>query len=715
MVLLNAWLLTCGFEGCPSPAEIRAFRSTEGGRILDRSGRFMGRLVTVRRVNIPLSQVPEFVQQAFIATEDRRFYEHNGTDWRGFARAMLRNIASLDIQQGFSTITMQAARNTFVAGRFPRRSFRQKLIELRLARLMERSLTKEQILELYMNAIYMGNGVYGVEAAARDLFDKGVSRVSLSEAAMLAALPKAPSIYTPRKYARRAIVRRNLVLDLMAREGFISQDRLPGLKRQTMRIVGERWEPNNQSDSHAFDVVRSFTDSVLRDTDFDIAEITVYTTLDARAQYAAERAVRRRAAAIGRRVEGAMVALDPRNGDIRALVGGRVFRRGTFNRALSAKRQPGSAFKPFVYAAAIRSGYSPATEVDDTPVDVIMEGRVWSPANYDDQYLGRTTFRNALTHSANSATVRVFGNVGAERVLETARSLGISSQLPNLPSLALGAGEVTPIELVTAFAPFANGGRRVTTRLVRRIEAADGTVLWTGEENPTERVLDPRDAYLVTSMLRSAVDYGTGAVLRSYGVRGIVAGKTGTTNDGADVWFIGYTPTVVAGFWFGYDQRRSLGSNASGGRLAAPAWAEFYTAGWRERATPRAWAPPDGMVMRVIDPETGYLANEYCPSRMQEWFKPGGEPTMECPVHAMPVYEDPFFWEQPMEDIEDFGERMGRRIRDWFEDGREEERARRVQERARREEEREQRRREGEQAPPDGLYPPEVEAPPDTL
>jgi 1A family penicillin-binding protein len=667
VVVLDAWLMTCGFKGCPSAEEIRAFKPNEGGRILDREGRFMGRLVSVRRVNIPLDSVPEHMQQALLATEDRRFYRHDGTDWIGFFRATLRNIRNLGVREGFSTITMQAARNTFVAERYPRRSLRQKLIELRLARLMEKSLTKEQILELYMNAIYMGNGVYGVEAAARDLFGKSIGRVTLTEAALLAGLPKAPSTYTPRRNPERALERRNLVLDLMVREGFVSEDRLEGLKAERIRIAREGWYPDDSQDSHAFDVVRQKVDSVLRNTDLDLADVTVYTTLDPRAQTAAIRAVRRRAAAIGSRVEGAMVAIDPRNGDIRALVGGRAFRRGTFNRAVAAHRQPGSAFKPFVYAAAMSAGYSPATEVDDTPIDLTMDGRVWSPRNYGDSYLGRTTFRNALTHSANAATVRVWGNIGGSRVIDVAKRLGITSELQNYPSLALGAAEVTPLEMAIAYAPFANGGNRVYPRLIRRIEAGNGRVLYTQEEIAPAPVLDPRDAYLISSMLRGVVDYGTGAVLRSYGVRGMVAGKTGTTNDGADVWFVGYTPTISAAFWFGFDQRRSLGSNASGGRLAAPAWAEFFTSGWRESSTARDWAPPEGMVPAVIDPQTGYRANEWCPARVQEFFKPGGEPTVECPVHGPPIYEPEWEWDDSIGGtVENFTDRVGRAIRDVF-------------------------------------------------
>ena len=341
-----------------------------------------------------------------------------------------------------------------------------------------------------------------------------------------------------------------------------------------------------------------------------------------------------------------MIAIDPRNGDLRAITGGRVYERGNFNRALSAHRQPGSAFKPFVYAAAMEAGYTPASEVDDEPVDVIQpradgrgRGTVWSPKNYNDEYNGRITFRRALIKSANAATVKVSQVVGLPRIIARAHSNGIVSDIPALPSIALGAIEVTPIELVTAYAPFANGGFKVRPRLVRRIETSDAQVVWTSDNTPLERVMDPRDSYQVTSMLQSVVNYGTGRPVRDYGVKGLVAGKTGTTNNGTDVWFVGYTPTVIAAFWFGFDNPAPIAPNASGGVLASPAWAEWYTTSWREMPGPNAWAPPAGMSMRVIDAQTGYLANEYCPIRQQDYFKPGTEPTTPCPVHG-PDYEE---------------------------------------------------------------------------
>jgi penicillin-binding protein 1A len=280
-----------------------------------------------------------------------------------------------------------------------------------------------------------------------------------------------------------------------------------------------------------------------------------------------------------------------------------------------------------------------ASQIDDEPVEVWMGRKVWRPANYEDSYLGETTLRNALAHSANAATVRVSQVVGMPNVVSVAHRNGITSKLDPVPALALGAAEVTPLELVTAYAPFANGGFRVAPRLVLAIAASDGTVLWTAEPAQRTAVMDARDAFLLTSMLRSVVDEGTGRAVRDYGVTGAVAGKTGTTNNGTDVWFVGYTPTLLAGFWFGYDEPRTLGGGASGGRLAAPAWAEFYLSGWKERGLD--WAPPAGLVRRTIDADNGYLATEWCPRVRDEWFKTGTEPTSYCPIHTAPVEPQP--------------------------------------------------------------------------
>ncbi len=646
LLVFDAWLGTCGYSGCPSPAQIRAYRPDEGGRILDRSGHMIGRLTAVRRINVPIARVPLVVRRAFLATEDRRFYDHHGVDWRGVARAAFRNAAALGVREGFSTIDMQVARNTFLANRYEGRSFRRKLLELRYAGLLEDALTKDQILELYLNAIYLGNGVYGVEAASRDLFGKHVSELTLAEAAMLAALPKGPSAYTPRHDEDRAMARRNLVLELMADQHYISRSAARAAEDEPLELADEGWHADQRDASSALDVVRAAVDSMVPPAQRS-GDLTVRTTLDAHLQCVAEGVIERQAKAIDDEasatldggpsdpVQGAFVALDAATGDLRAIVGGRDPQRGGFNRALNAHRQPGSAFKPFVYAAAMSAGLSPASMVDDAPVDLDVGGRIWRPANYSNEYQGPVTFRRALMISSNAAAVRVSHGVGERNVIAAARRNGITSPLRAVPAIALGALEVTPLELVAAYAPFANGGMRVTPRVVTEIDATDGAVLWRGHVERTP-AMSPQDAYEITSMLRGVVDYGTGRAVRSIGVAGPVAGKTGTTNDGADAWFVGYTPTLVAGVWFGHDTPRPIVQNATGGRLAAPAWAEIVRGGWREPAG-SGWQPPQGMVAAVIDPESGQLAGPWCPARQREWFKPGAAPTDTCTMHAAPM------------------------------------------------------------------------------
>jgi penicillin-binding protein 1A len=649
-VLFDAWLTTCGFSGCPTRGEIRAFRPGEGGKIVDRSDRFLGRIAIVRRVNVPIDAIPLHVRQAFLATEDRRFYEHNGLDWRGLIRAAASNVRHLGVREGFSTITMQVARNSFLVKMRGGRTLRRKLIELRLTRLIEGELTKDQILELYLNLIYLGNGMNGVEAASRDLFGKSVSKLTIGEGAVLAALPKGPSAYTPRDHPDRALRRRNLVLALMAEEGYLTPGEASTAARQPLAIAEDEWRPDTGNEPLALDAVRVFIDSILPDA-LQEGDVTVYTTLDLTAQKAADRAVLRQAAVVSRETQfsggrltepaqGALVAMDPRTGDIRALVGGRRSKKG-FNRAFRARRQPGSAFKPFVYAAALRAGMTPATLVDDEPVEVTQGRTVWRPANYEGNYIGTISLTKALAVSSNAAAVRVSQTVGIPSVIQAARRNGITSPLPSYPAIALGAVDVTPLELVAAYAPFTNGGLRVHPRLVRRIESADGTVLWAAEVVPPDTVMDPRDAYQLTSMLRGVVDNGTARTVRDAGVRGPVAGKTGTTNNAADVWFVGYTPSLVAGVWFGYDTPKQIAPHASGGHLAAPAWADFYLSGWHEPASSaNGWTPPAGMTMRIIDPNTGMLANEWCPVKKREYFKPGTEPTETCNVHTEPTFQE---------------------------------------------------------------------------
>ncbi|MDQ2670724.1 MAG: transglycosylase domain-containing protein, partial [Gemmatimonadota bacterium] len=422
------WTMNCG-TGCPAPEEIRSFRPTEGSRILDRNGRFIGRVSYVRRINVPLDSVPEHVRNAFLAVEDRRFYQHEGIDWRGMARATLRNIRALGVREGFSTITMQVARNAFIPHLMSERSINRKLREIGTTWRIEDVLTKDEILELYLNIIYFGNGTYGVEAASRDLFGKSVGELNITQAATLAGLPKAPSSYAPRLHPDRALARRNLVLELMVEEGYITPAQRDTARARSLGLSRRGWTLARDT-SFALDPVREMVDSVLGDS-VPRGDVIVHTTLDHVAQRAAEQAVRAQAAVIQRmadvydrrrgddEIEGALVALDPTNGEIRALVGSRHFTRRGFNRALRARRQPGSAFKPFVYAAALMDGWTPASTVEDLPIEITDSlGKVWRPAN-DRGFAGTVTLRRALMRSSNAATVRLSRQVGEARVIAT--------------------------------------------------------------------------------------------------------------------------------------------------------------------------------------------------------------------------------------------------------------------------------------------------------
>jgi penicillin-binding protein 1A len=444
----------------------------------------------------------------------------------------------------------------------------------------------------------------------------------------------------------------------MAREGYISPELAARTSKMPLSIARAEWRPPRDR-SYALDPVRAAVDSILGDDAATAGDLVVHSTIDAEAQRAAERAVRIQGAAIQRQtarsrntaeLQGAVVALDPRTGEIRALVGGRQSVRHGFNRALAAHRQPGSAFKPFVYAAALSAGYSPATILDDSPIEIEDVGRIWRPENFGGEYGGPLTLRRALMRSANAATVRLSRALGEKRVVALAQRSGIRSRMAAVPALALGAMEVTPLELVAAYAPFANGGKTVQPSIVSRIESADGSVLWRGVPREQERVLDRAEAFQITSMLQSVVDGGTGRVVRQMGVKGPVAGKTGTTNNGADVWFIGYTPTLVAGFWFGYDSPKPIASNASGGRLAAPAWAMFYLDGWDEQSPAGSWSPPAELTRRTIDASNGELANEWCPDTQREWFKSGTEPTTICRTHEAPFIDQ----------LEELGRKIGK-------------------------------------------------------
>jgi penicillin-binding protein 1A len=661
-----SWWWSCGWQGCPTVTDLRAWRPTEGGALLARDSAFVSALAPVRRVNVPLARVPRLAQAAFIAVEDRRFRSHHGVDWRGVARAMVSNLAAGGVREGASTITMQLARNVFLGNRATERSWARKLLEWRYAVLLEQALSKDDILERYLNAIYLGNGVYGIEAASHDLFGKRVNELTLADAALLAGLPKAPSSYSPRNDRRRALARRAVVFEVLAREGVANVTALGAARRAPLTIARAEWTSTRTADSWAVESVRATLDSLrtagVIPRALNDAQLRVWSTIDRRAQLAGQRAVAAGAAAIdgereysafpargANRTQGALVALDPFTGAVRAIVGGRRIERRGFNRATKASRQLGSTFKPFVYAAALQQGFTPATMVDDEPIEIGSGRTVWRPANYGDDYAGRITVRDALTRSANAATVRVSRDVGVARIATLAHAQGITSDLPLVPALALGAASVTPLELTTAYAPFANGGRTVQPYIVEKVEDPFGRTLWVRPPAPSRMVLEAPDAFLITSLMQSVVDHGTGYAVRQAGIRGPVAGKTGTTNDGTDVWFVGYTPTLVASIWFGADTPQPLGDNASGGRLAAPEWARFLRDGWHSPAEDTPWTVPIGIETKQIDIGTGKLASDWCGPSRREYFKTGTVPKGSCEDEQWIAMRDiePPDWQQP--------------------------------------------------------------------
>jgi penicillin-binding protein 1B len=612
---------------------------------------------------IRLADAPLVLLNAVLAVEDHRFFEHRGVDLHGLLRAAWTNIRTGRVTQGGSTLTQQLVKNRLLSAR---RTYTRKLTEAWLAAVLEWRYSKEQILEAYLNEIYLGQrgslAIRGMGAAARAYFRKEIHQLTLPEAALLAGITRAPNAYSPTSNPTRAKERRDLVLARMHELGMINAADLEAAQAEPLRVQQER--APGQPAPYFADYARQQVDEFVGE---DAIGGRIFTTLDLGLQRFAEAAVargldrlearwpklRRNPPAAG--LQAALVALDPRTGEIRALVGGRDYQASQFNRAVSARRQPGSAFKPIVYLAALapRAGGGPAftaaTLVDDAPLVVPARGRdaEWIPRNYEDRFEGRVTVRRALEASLNSATVRIALEVGLPAVVDTARRLGIESPLAPVPALALGAFEVTPLELARVFATLAAGGVRPPppTALHTIRGSAGGDLPFTLE--PGERVASTAAAYLLTSLLEGVVTRGTGVAVRAAGVTAPVAGKTGTTNDGRDAWFVGYTPTLVVVVWVGYDSNEPHG--LSGSDAAVPIWADFMKQALAAYPSP-AFTVPAGLSFADIDPTTGRLATRFCPVTAPELFLGGTEPG-PCPEHSA------------------FGGELGdwwRRFRDWI-------------------------------------------------
>ena len=625
----------CGVAGCPDVDRLRSYQPGGASVVVDRNGQKIADLAPVEHAIVRLKDLPAHVPNAFVAVEDKRFYQHNGVDWVRVFGAAFANVKSGGIVQGSSTITMQLSRNLYPDRiRAQEKTLGRKLTEVRMAGEIEDKFTKEEILELYLNHIYFGGGAYGIEAASRYYFEKPANKLTVGEAALLAAIPKAPSNYDPRKHPEAARQRRDLVLSLMAEEGFITQE---NARAASQRRLGVSDDPDrarqNTFAAYYIQHLRNILEERFGERLYS-SRLKITATLDTKAQRAAEASLARQLQSMNRNVQGAVVMMDAHAGDVLAWVGGRDFRQSRYDRARNARRQVGSAFKPFVYATAIGEGISPSQPILDSPYRLAMSRNdVWEPQNYDGSYHGVLSMRDALVLSQNIPAVRLARAAGENDVVELARRAGIKGKIPHSPVLALGVTEVSPLELATAYTSFASLGTRAEPRFILRVEDQYGAVLWEPEAR-SEAAMNPAVAYLVTDILRDAVNYGTGTAVRSAGFNGPVAGKTGTTNDATDAWFAGYTPDIVGVVWIGYDDNKPLPGRATGGSVAAPVWGRMMAR--IQDANPHDWQPPQGtIVSRWTDPETGLVLESGCRPRYgearHEVFLSDYVPQMTCP------------------------------------------------------------------------------------
>ncbi len=580
------WMLVCGLWGViglagllawyaydlPDTDALNKTRATSGITLLGVNGELIGSRGDTVGASVRIRDMPRHLVQAVIATEDRRFYEHGGIDPYGIARAMAANIWAGRMVQGGSTITQQAAKNIFLT---PARNLRRKAQEFLLALWLERKFTKDEILEMYLNRVYLGSGSYGISAAAQKYFGKEVALLNLHESAMLAGLLKAPSRYSPVNDPKLARQRQEQVLRNMVEAGFLSpQGQLAALSQPlNFGSIG-----NSQDSQYFIDwVLDQLPDFIGRPE----GDLVITTSLNVRMQAAAGKAISAAIARDGQRLavqQGALLALAP-DGAVRAMAGGRAYGKSQFNRATQARRQPGSAFKPFVYLTALEQGMSPDSVMRDSPIVL----KKWSPKNFTKEYRGEVTLRHALAESINTVAVKLSEMSGRNRVIETAHRLGIASEMTPTPAIALGVSEVTLLELTAAYTPFANGGYAVTPYGILEVRTAQGEVLYQRHHKPEQLVISNRAYAQMNDMLSNALANGTGKAARLS--RFPAAGKTGTSQDYRDGWFIGYSQQLTTGIWFGNDDGAAMKA-VTGGGLPARTWKVFMDEAMAPQAAP---------------------------------------------------------------------------------------------------------------------------------
>jgi 1A family penicillin-binding protein len=661
--------------GLPDRDAIRGIGDmAQSTTIFDAADRPVFTIFKEQRIEVPLERMSPNLIKAVLSVEDQRFYEHSGVDAVRVAGAMLRNLQQGRRAEGGSTITQQLARQSFLSRD---KTYRRKLKEIILATYIESLYNKQDILEMYLNKVYFGDGLYGVEAAARGYFGKSASALTVDEAALLAGLIQSPSSYAPTVNLDRAVGRRNVVLQTMVASGVIDQATAARAKQAPVKLA------------NALEIKETFGLYFKEQVRRDLVErfgwqrvyqggLRVYTTLDAALQQSAEAILEQGLEEIEKRsnykykrrepvsviaaadratspdkagsvdrpdyLQGALLAIDPSDGSVRAMVGGRDFNESHFNRATQARRQSGSAFKPFVFAAALEAGYTPASVIDGLNNPILTSEGEWVP---EDEHSDATfmTLRTALRTSSNRAAVQLLNSVGIPKAVSYAQRLNVGTP-PSVPSLALGASDVTLLSLTSAYGAFADGGMVHDGVFIRRVEDDDGKVLYQSDGKP-RRAVSESTAYLMSSMLQDVINAGTAYRARQLGFTLPAAGKTGTTNEYVDAWFVGFTPKLVTGVWVGFDQPKTIIANGYGGEIAVPIWANFMKRA--TRADKPEWLKKPGDVIGVnVCRVSGKLPTGGCNSVQvatkdglletrsmvyTEYFVRGTQPTTTCPLH----------------------------------------------------------------------------------
>jgi penicillin-binding protein 1A len=611
----------------PSIDALKDYRPSIASRVYDDNNELVDEFFLEDRKIVKIEEVPKVVHYAFVASEDSRFYQHQGLDIQSIFRAMFKNFEAGHIVQGASTITQQVAKMMYLS---PEKKYIRKLKEAILAYKIDTYLSKDEILNLYLNQIYLGHGTYGIEAAALGYFGKTAKELTLPEAALLAGLPKAPNTYSPFLYFDKAKQRQAYVLERMVEDGYISKEEMNKAYAVPLQLRSMR--PKDKIAAYFVENVRRYVQEKYGADVLYKEGLSIYTTLNLPAQQDARDAVEKGLTELEERqkyerglVQGALFCMDVKTGAIRAMVGGRDFNKSEFNRATQSRRQAGSAFKPLIYTAAFDKGLNPSTRFVDSPIiieDPTAEDGLWKPRNFDEKFLGPTTMRTALVQSRNVVTVKILQEIGVDYAASYATNMGISSPITRTLSLALGVSGVTLEELVRAYGVLANQGKKVTPYFIKKIVDRTGNVF---EETKvqSEQVIDPRIAFMTSYIMRDVVESGTGRRVKSIGRP--VAGKTGTTNDYRDAWFLGFTPSLITGVWVGFDQEISLGKLEVGGRAAAPIWLYFMEKALQNTPV-EAFHTPDGIVFVKVDAKTGKPVSASESGTIYECFLDSAQP-----------------------------------------------------------------------------------------